>query len=86
MRLAVISLKGRKLATTETGYMCLVPETVRKGDVAAVLYGCNFPVLLRPLGEAYQVLGECFVPGLMNGEVFDAQIEEDLKAQDFILV
>ncbi|CAO2653350.1 Nn.00g027610.m01.CDS01 [Neocucurbitaria sp. VM-36] len=84
LRLAVHSLKGRRLATTDTGYIAMVPGSVQKGDVVAVLLGCNFPVLLRPHGDYFRVLGECYVHGLMDGQVFglvrDAKVElEELQ-------
>lgn len=78
MRLAVLALEGRRLVTTSTGYLGLVPEQSRKGDLIAVLRGCNFPVVVRPLKcdlemvrmscRRYRYIGECYVHGLMNGE------------------
>jgi hypothetical protein len=70
MSLAVHSLRKRKLVTIDAGYIAMVPENVQRGDVVAVLLGCNFPVLIRQCGRYFRVLGECYVHGLMDGQVF----------------
>ena len=77
MSLSVLALVGRKLATTMNGYLALVPEEASEGDRVAVLHGCNFPVLLRPAGDMFRYVGECYVDGLMDGEAIDAQEKGD---------
>lgn len=73
MELAVISIQYRRLVTTQTGFLGLVPEETQQGDVIAVMYGCNFPVVLRPDGDRFKVVGECYVDGLMSGEAMEAK-------------
>lgn len=48
----------------------MVPRNVKRGVVVIVLLGCNFPVLVRPCGPYFRVLGECYVHGLMDEQVF----------------
>lgn len=43
---------GRVLFRTSAGNMGLGPRTLREGDVVAVLYGCRWPVVLRPCEDA----------------------------------
>lgn len=86
LRLAAISFEGRKLITTRTGYLGLVPDCVQRQDVLVVLLGCNFPILLRHYKAGYRVLGECYIHGLMAGEVFMAQRKEQLQYQNFTLL
>jgi hypothetical protein len=83
---AIISMEGRKFCTSNTGYICLVPETVEREDVVVILLGCNFPVLLRPYENKYKVVGECYVHGLMGGEIFDGADNRALEYQNFVLV
>ena len=71
VRWAVISLIGRRLVTTATGYLGLAVEAVEPGDVVAFLAGCHFPVVLRSDGEMHKVVGECYVNGLMEGEIWE---------------
>jgi hypothetical protein len=73
MKRARLSLAGRKLITTKTAWSGLAPSATDIGGVVPVIFGCNFPVILRPAAEGtYQVTGECYVHGIMDGEVVDA--------------
>ena len=54
--------------------------------MVAVLIGCSVPVVLRRViggvEGVYEVVGECFMPGYMNGEVFD----QDREVEKLVLV
>ncbi|KAF8860397.1 HET-domain-containing protein [Acephala macrosclerotiorum] len=66
-----IFLPGRAFFVTDEGYIGLGPASARPGDRVMVILGCPVPILLRPVPgrrEYYQVVGECFVDGLMAGE------------------
>ncbi|KAH0339263.1 HET-domain-containing protein, partial [Aureobasidium melanogenum] len=70
-RLARITLKHTGVVT-----LCLVPKNTQPGDAIALLYGCNVPVVLhshqrQDRGDAklYRMLGECYVHGMMDGEL-----------------
>jgi hypothetical protein len=65
------SLAERRVITTNSGFIGLLPEEAQDGDSIAIVLGCYHPVVLRPSGDEYKVLGECYVHGLMDGEVFD---------------
>ncbi|KAF2846100.1 HET-domain-containing protein [Plenodomus tracheiphilus IPT5] len=58
-------------------------EKSRKGDVIAVFFGCSVPIILRPVrsdtngtGGCYEFIGEAYIYGKMDGEVFDEEYEE----------
>ena len=75
----------RRLATTERGYVGMVLETARRDDVIAVLLGCSMPMVLRRSEEAgkdsgdvrWQVVGECYLHGIMDGEAIGWGIEPE---------
>lgn len=69
LRRAAVALQNRCLFTTRTGFLGLAPEESRAGDFVAVLLGCNHPVVLRPHKDHFLYIGECFVHGMMDGEV-----------------
>jgi len=85
MALAVISIWARRLATTQTGFLGLVPAETRQGDVIAIIYGCNFPVVLRPGGHGFKVVGECYIDGLMGGEAMDAMNRGEYEETELML-
>jgi hypothetical protein len=78
---AVNALAGRRVflmdaAEGEMEMEGLGPAAAREGDVVAVLFGGVVPFVLRPCegpdGERFwRLVGECFVPGLMQGEAVE---------------
>ena len=58
----------KRLLVTETGYIGMAPFEARKGDMVCLLLGCRVPVVLRKFGEGYQLIGDVYVHGIMNGE------------------
>lgn len=50
-----------------------------------VVYGCNFPVLVRPCGERYYAIGECYIDGAMDGELMEAIEEGEYQEREIIL-
>jgi hypothetical protein len=63
--------KARRLVVTDGGCVGMAPCRAREGDSVAVLFGCSIPLVLRrvPLQETWQIVGEAYVHGYMNGEV-----------------
>ena len=72
-------------AITNTGYACLVPNTSIAGDIICVFYGCKVPFVIRKStirhDNIYQLIGQCYVHGIMNGEVLaDEQlVDEEIR-------
>ncbi|KAF8856097.1 HET-domain-containing protein [Acephala macrosclerotiorum] len=59
----------RSFFTTDEGYIGLGPRGAENGDIISVFLGTRAPLMLRPTRSGtYQVVGECFVHGLMAGE------------------
>jgi hypothetical protein len=86
MRLALLSLDRRVLMTTRTGYLGLAPKAVQQGDVVATLLGCECPIVLRPYSDnVFHVIGECYVHGLMDGEIISQKNGENPLEREFIL-
>lgn len=85
MKLSTLSLIGRRLITTETGFLGLAPEAAERGDFVAIVYGCNFPVVLRPNGDSYWFIGECYIDGIMDGELIEAKEREAYEEKEFTL-
>lgn len=68
------------------GYFGLAPPKTEKGDVISILYGCSVPVVLRRLKRfigAWELIGECFVYGMMDGEAMAA--DQNRNPQEFEL-
>jgi hypothetical protein len=65
---------SRLLFITSTGFLGLGSSIVAEGDVLCVLSGGHLPFVLRPFGKRYNLVGECYVEGLMQGEIVEAAV------------
>ena len=69
--------------TTEQGFLGWGPSLTHKHDILCIIIGALTPFLLRPVdndglddisaaqkysAQKYQLVGECYIQGLMNGE------------------
>lgn len=63
--------KGRTFCTTKKGLMGWVPKLSRPEDIVAVLTGGRVPFILRPHEGCYEVLGDAYIHGIMDGEALD---------------
>jgi hypothetical protein len=68
-----VALKNRKFCVSENGYFTLVPRGTVAGDVICVLEGINVPFIMRRAEDqdGFELVGECYVHGIMGGEVMD---------------
>jgi hypothetical protein len=74
-RACAINIVGRCIVLSVNGLIGLAPLGTCPNDFICVLLGCRFPILLREYATSsapdrmYQVVGICYVPGLMMGEM-----------------
>lgn len=65
---------GRRFFITKKGYFGLGPQKAEAGDRIGVLFGSGVPFVLRRWNSAegkrvWKIVGECYVHGIMQGEV-----------------
>jgi hypothetical protein len=63
------AIKSRKSILSMLGYMGLGPLAVKTNDMICVLRGYNVPVVIWEEHSHHLFVRECFVWGLMGGEV-----------------
>lgn len=63
--------KSRRLMVTSEGLVGMAPCRARPEDAIIILFACSIPLVLRKVGEqgGWQVVGEAYVDGYMNGEI-----------------
>ncbi|KAF7559809.1 hypothetical protein G7046_g4351 [Stylonectria norvegica] len=81
-------VRSRKWFITEDGFMGLAHEITEPGDIIVYLFGGEVLYVLRKRREEanetiWGLVGECFVLGLMNGELNDGMPEESVE--DFVI-
>ena len=61
----------------------LGPAHVREKDNICILFGCSVPVVLRRKGAAFELMGECFVWNMMEGEAMRGYKHGKYEKQSF---
>ena len=79
------ALHNRRLFLTSKGYYGVGHNSLEPGDVCAVFRGANVPFILRAVSpdeqsryrsHCYKLVGEAYIQGIMNGEVFKMLVKE----------
>lgn len=93
-----VATADRVLCVTERGYLGLVPSASKSGDTVAVLFGGYTPFVLREWeepalgsmdnGRRWQVVGECYIHGFMDGEALDGLDRDgtEVRSEEFVLI
>ncbi len=63
---------GRRFCVTESGRTGWVHGSAVAGDLVSVLCGFAVSVLVRSYEDAFRVIGQCYVEGIMDGEAVEA--------------
>ena len=81
--------RNRRFFVTEQGQMGLGPRLMRPGDLVCVLLGSEVPFILREVGGGdsgdgwYELVGECYCHGIMDGEAVSELKKERALLRDF---
>ncbi len=62
--------QGRKQFRGPDGLTGLLPKTSLPGDLICLLWGTETPVVLRPDGNAFHLVGDCFIQEYMTGGIY----------------
>ncbi|KAL8912033.1 MAG: hypothetical protein Q9171_002886 [Xanthocarpia ochracea] len=84
---AVSHCAGRSFILTCEGTPGLAPAKTKAGDIVCLLYGGDVPFVLRRLSSGdgcYQLIGETYVHGIMQGE--KSEMLRGERVQDFEIV
>lgn len=69
LNLVRVQLLGRTVFVCKNGYLGLGPQHAQTGDIVAVVDGSPVPIVLRPIEDGfYQLVGESYMHGIMDGE------------------
>ncbi|KAE9977567.1 hypothetical protein BLS_001276 [Venturia inaequalis] len=77
---------NRQLIKTKRGYLGLAPDAAEKGDMVCILYGCSVPVVVREAENGnFELVGECYVDGMMEGAALAVQTSQGIPKVTFTL-
>lgn len=85
---------GRKFMVTKTGWIGVVPPGTRVGDEVRIVMGAQTPFVMRPIegvGEGieercFELVGECYVHGMMDGEILTDESATEGSLESIVLV
>lgn len=91
-------LYSRRLARTEKGYLALAPAGSEVGDAVWLLQGARVPFIMRRTynhkvwegrvttdpQDHWKIVGDAYVHGMMQGEIWKTVIEEQLEDIDLV--
>ncbi|KAH8820647.1 heterokaryon incompatibility protein-domain-containing protein [Xylogone sp. PMI_703] len=83
-----INMRKRLMLVSDKQVWGMATEGAMVGDVICVLAGCNFPVLLRQTERRgwFRLIGECYVDGIMHGEMVGLDTDGVPSMEDIYLV
>jgi hypothetical protein len=82
-RVAMGFQHDRKPFLSDKGYVGLAPSHSQVGDIVVILFGVTVPFVVRQLdGGPFQLVGEAYVYGIMDGEFLDV----DRPSEAFSLI
>lgn len=63
---------------SKKGYIGMAPEFTVPGDIVCVIFGAIAPYVLRRVSEkGFELVGEAYVHGIMDGEAIDMGLNEE---------
>jgi hypothetical protein len=83
------TFRSNPIDTTNIPLVDRIPQDARVGDHICILYGCSVPVVLRKHQASedsnyWQLVGDAYVHGIMDGEAIKQTSEEELRRKEKI--
>ncbi|KAF8866367.1 hypothetical protein BDZ45DRAFT_579097 [Acephala macrosclerotiorum] len=72
---------GRRMCFTTSGYIGSVPHESQIGDMICIFEGGKVPFVVRnKSGGGQQLVGECYIHGIMDGELMEKALIKHVRA------
>ncbi|KAI1180213.1 heterokaryon incompatibility protein-domain-containing protein [Nemania sp. FL0916] len=73
------------LFRTDDGHLGAGDSALQTGDVVVVILGIRLPMILRPVGDMWEIIGSCFVSGRMEWWDNSKMWEKDGEQKVFLI-
>jgi hypothetical protein len=71
-------IADRGICTTEYGLTGLASKLAKPGDYIALFQGGSVPLVIRPRGDDWELIGDCYVHGIMTGKVWELEACQEM--------
>ena len=61
--------KGRRICVTKGRYMGITTYDTQKSDLLVLIEGSKMPFVLRSKSDDFEIIGDCYIHGIMDGEL-----------------
>ncbi|SMR58274.1 unnamed protein product [Zymoseptoria tritici ST99CH_1E4] len=78
----IVACQMRRLAIMRNGTAGLVPKLVQPSDRVVMIHGSNMPFVIRPCGEEYLLLGDCYLDGWMSWQEKYTALEQRMLKEE----
>lgn len=75
----------RRLFWASNKKIVRVWESARNGDIICIMFGCDVPLVLRPVRDHYELIGDCYMDGIMEGQAMKDLEEHRVELETFDL-
>jgi hypothetical protein len=62
--------QNRRFMKTRNGYIGLAPQCAQVGDSIGLFTGGRFPLVIRPSSNDWELVGDSYIHGIMDGSNF----------------
>lgn len=82
----ILFINNRSFFVTKRGYIGVGPDNTMLGDTVCTIFGSPVPFILRAVedSEKFRLIGESYVHGIMDGELFKKELWK--KTDDGIMI
>jgi hypothetical protein len=80
---AALQMHAKRFIISRTKLAGLAPQAAEEGDQIFILFGCDFPVVMRNMGNYCRLIGEIYVDKIMYGEAMDGLVSGKYTERSF---
>ncbi len=75
----------RRLFRTAHGRFGLGPSAMQQGDICCIIFGTHLPFVIRRSDRYFKFIGECYIQGVMRGEIVNEMLQQQRSSQAIVL-
>lgn len=74
----------RRLFRTASGRFGLGSSAMRPEDICCILFGAPVPYVIRRCEQAFKLVGECYIHGVMRGEIVAEEHQQQRGVEEIV--
>ncbi|KAL8763478.1 MAG: hypothetical protein Q9194_007331 [Teloschistes cf. exilis] len=75
----------RLFMASKNDLLGLGPSAMQQADLCCILFGSDVPFVIRRSSSQYKLVGECYIHGVMRGEIVEEMLKGQRVFEDIVL-